>query len=557
MSKRFDVVIVGAGSAGCVLANRLSTDPAVQVLLLEAGGGDRHPMVRVPLAWHPVAASPRFIWGYEAEPEASTDDRPLPQPRGKLLGGTSSINGMMYSRGNAGDYDGWARQGLAGWSYEEVLPYFRRAESNWRGASRWHGGAGPLNVDANPKDPIVYQAMIEAGRRLGYAELDDFHGATPEGFGMPDFTVRGGRRESSATAYLRSVIDRPNLTVETDALVTRVLLDGARATGVDYVRGGQSQSVRAGEVILSGGAFNSPQLLLLSGIGPANELAAVGVEPRHDLPAVGRNLQDHPLVAAIFEASRPLSFEGQMRLDRLLASALRWAAGGGGPLGEAPLSVQAFVRTQAGSQWPDTQFQVSHVSMAARPWFPGWRKGAGHQFTAAAMQLRPTGTGAVTLRSADPFAAPRIRLGLLANEVDRQAARDMLRFIRAFFATEPVADLVSKELFPGPDIQSDAAIDAHLRRTIHTGMHPTSSCAMGLDPSTSVVDAGLKVHGVKGLRVVDASVMPRIVSGNTNAPTIMIAEKAADLILGRTDAGIAERAERPSPRAVEPLTHRQ
>lgn len=533
MATIYDYVIVGAGSAGCVLANRLSEDRGNKVLLIEAGGAGHPLAVRVPLSWHMASETPRFTWGYGSEPEAGTARRVLDQPRGRLLGGTSSINGMMYSRGNRGDYDGWARMGLAGWSYDEVLPYFRRSETNWRGGTLYHGGSGPVSVARNPREPIIYPAMIETAKRLGYSEVEDFHGAAQEGFGMADFKVRRGERESSATAYLAPARHRPNLTIETNTLVSRILFEGRRAVGVEYVHKGRTERVSAGEVILSGGAFNSPQVLMLSGVGAPAELEAVGVPVHHALPAVGRNLQDHPLVASVFGASRAFDFEKLLRLDRLAASCLRWAIDGGGPLGNAPLSVQGYVRTQPGGEWPDTQFQVSHVSFMARPWFPGWRAGAGHQFTAAAMQLHPEGRGSVTLRSADPAAPPVIRLGLFSHPADIQAARGMLRFIRRFFATAPVSELIAGELFPGSDVDDDDAIDAHLRATIQTAMHPTSSCAMGLDSETSVVDAALNVHGLTGLRVVDTSIMPRIVSGNTGAPAMMIGEKASDLILGQ------------------------
>jgi len=526
----FDYIIVGAGSAGCVLANRLSADSKCRVLLLEAGGGDRHALVRIPIAWLNLSQQPRFTWGYRAEPETGTASRALEQPRGKLLGGTSSINGQMYSRGNAADYDGWARAGLAGWSYREVLPYFRRSEANWRGAGEYHGATGPLSVEPIRHHPDLYQLMVATAAGMGFSHLEDFHGASQEGFGMPDVTVRRGKRESSATAYLAPARRRRNLEIRTEALVTRVLLSGTRATGVEYAAQGQVQRASGTEVILCGGTFNSPQLLLLSGVGRAAELAAAGVTPLHELPAVGRNLQDHPLVPMIYQASQPLGFERFMRLDRFLRAGARWYLTGGGPFGEAPLSVQGYLRTEPASTWPDTQFQVSHVSMGARTWFPGWRSGAGDQFTATVMQLRPCGRGSVTLRSADPAAAPVIRLGLLANEDDRRAARGLFRFTREFFQAKPLADWIAAELLPGEGIQSNEQVDVFLRNAIQTAGHPTSTCAMGVDSKHSVVDAALRVHGISGLRVVDASVMPRIVSGNTNAPTIMIAEKAADLI---------------------------
>jgi len=533
MSDGFDFIVVGAGSAGCVLANRLSADPANRVLLLEAGGGDRHPMIRMPLGWLAASNDPRFGWGYVNEPEESTGGRQWPQARGKLLGGTSSINGMMYSRGNAGDYDGWARRGLPGWGYADVLPYFRRSEASWRGDTDYHGAHGPLPVTRHPTTPPLYEKVVEAGRRLGFPALGDFAGPVTEGFGIPDFTIRDGQRQSSAVAFLQPALGRANLSVVTGALIGRLLIEEGRAVGIEYLHGDERRTARATrEVILSAGVFNSPQILLLSGIGPAAELRALGIRPVIDLPGVGRNLREHPLVPMVFEANGPITFENGLRLDRLARALVAWRLFGRGPLARMPMTVQAYVRSRPGLAWPDIQFQLSHVSMLARPWFPGWRKGAGHMFTATVMQLRPEGSGDVTLRSADPRDPPRIRLGLLQAEADRQAARDCVRFARRLLGTEPAAGLIARELAPGPRMSSDAELDAYARQWIMTGAHPTSTCAMGID-DRAVVDAALRVRGIGGLRVVDASVMPTIISGNTNAPTIMIAEKASDMILGR------------------------
>ena len=530
----YDYIIVGAGSAGCVLAARLSADSAVSVLLIEAGGSERgHARMRMPLAWRDTFMDPRFGWAYLSEPEPCADGRRIPAPRGKVLGGSSSVNGMMYSRGHPPDYDHWRSLGLSGWSYAEVLPYFRRAEANWRGVSVYHGADGPLTVARHRTDGVLYPALIATAEKLGFRHLQDFHGAELEGFSAPDFNVHRGHRASTVTRYLRPVMGRSNLKVETGALAHRVLLEGERAVGVEYQHGGELKQVHAErEVVLCGGAFNSPQLLLLSGIGPAADLATHGIEARHELPGVGRNLQDHQSVGAVYEARGPITFDSQLRLDRLVLSLLRWQLFGSGPIGELPVGAQGFIRLNRDSPWPEAQFLVSPVSMQARPWFPGWRRGAGHVFSIANVVLHPCTRGSVTLRSADPKDPPRILFNLLAAPEDRSTLRRMLRFVREFFATAPAAQLVSGERTPGAALQSDAELDAYIRRSVGTAMHPTSSCAMGVD-AQAVVDHELKVRGLAGLRVVDASVMPTIVGGNTNAPVIMIAEKAADLILGR------------------------
>ena len=531
--KAFDHVIVGAGSAGCVLAARLSEDSRNSVLLLEAGGEDGYWLLHMPLAFPRIFTLPAFNWGYSGEPEPHADHRRIPMPRGKVLGGSSTINGLMYARGDRSDYDGWRELGLPGWGYAEVLPYFRRAEANFRGESVYHGVSGPMTVTKHEPDAIIYPRIMETARKRGFQILDDFHGETCEGYSVPDFNVHQGRRASTAVRYLRPAMMRPNLTVQMRATTTRILIEQGRAVGVEYEQAGQLRRVHAGrEVILCAGAYNSPQVLLLSGIGPAAEIEEAGIEPVHDLPGVGRNLQDHPSIRVEFIANEGVAFDSKLRFDRMLMTVVQWhlfATGAGSGL---PVSAMGFYKSRPALSRPDIQTLVSPTAFNANLWFPLIRKPLGHRIATANVLLRPESRGWVRLRSRNPKDAPRVLLNLLDQQNDLQTLRTVLKTTREFFATRPAADLLRSEAIPGPAVQTDEQIDAFIRRTIGTAMHPTSSCSMGTGPD-AVTDAQLRVRGLEGLRVVDASVMPLIIGGNTNAPTIMVAEKAADLLLGK------------------------
>jgi len=536
MTGTFDYIIVGAGSAGCVLAARLSENASRRVLLLEAGGADKGTLLDMPLRWFQAMRTPSLDWGFATEPEPYADNRRIPAPRGRVLGGCSSINGMMYSRGNRADYDEWARMGLEGWSFAEVLPYFRKSEASWRGASEFHGATGPLTVSRHRTDAYVYPRLIATAQQLGYRHLEDFHGSEQEGFSAPDFNVHRGRRASTSQRYLLPALVRSNLTVATEAYATRLLLEKGRAVGVQYEQQGATQTAHAdGEVIVSAGTFNSPQLLLLSGVGPADELKAVGINPLHDLPGVGRNLQDHASIGVVYDASGPFAFDRELRLDRMMLSVLRWHLTGSGVVADLPVGAQGFVRTVEGLDRPDLQLLVSPVAMDARLWFPGWRRPRGHAFSVANVLLHPRSRGWVKLRSADPRAKPLIQLNLLKEEEDRAALRRYLKLTRRFFATQPAAGLISREVMPGDSVQTDAQLDAFIRSRVGTAMHPTSTCAMGVGPH-AVLDSHLRVRGIDALRVVDCSSMPWVVGGNTNVPAIMLAEKAAELIAAAPSA---------------------
>ena len=527
----FDYIIVGAGSAGCVLASRLTEDPQIRVLLVEAGPKDRSWRIDMPSAVGSLLSSDRFNWNYVSDPEPHLDGRRLTHPRGRVLGGSSSINGMVYIRGHAGDYDGWAASGLAGWGYADVLPYFKRAEHHCRGADAYHGGAGPLAVFAPDLNAApLAAAFVYAASQAGYGLSDDANGERQEGFGKVDRTTRSGRRCSAARAYLAPALGRANLKIMTGALVHRVLLQGDRAVGIEYGQGNALAKAHADRgVILSAGAINSPQLLQLSGIGAAAQVSGAGIETRVDLPAVGANLNDHPDIVIQHRCLKPVSIFGANRGMGKILTGLRWFAGLGGLAGSNHFEAGGFLRSRAGVRQPD--LQLTFMPLAIKP---GTVEDVGaHSFQVHIDLMRPKSLGRVTIRSADPAAAPSICFNYLSDPQDVRDLRTSVRLTREILAQSALAPYRGEELNPGDGIQSDADIDSWVRRGVETCYHPVGTCRMGPDFRSAVVDAECRVHGVAGLRVVDASIMPAIVSGNTNAPTIMIAEKMSDMLRGR------------------------
>jgi choline dehydrogenase len=530
---RFDYVIVGAGSAGCVLANRLSEDGTARVLLLEAGGKDWYPLIHMPLAFAKLNPDLRINWQLETEPEPHCYDRRIWVPRGKVLGGTSSINAMIYARGHPLDYDQWRQSGLAGWGYADVLPYFKRSERSWRGETAYHGGAGPLTISPQHVPSPLYELFAEAGERAGFRRSSDYNGSEPEGIARPELTVAGGRRNSTARAFLRPAMKRRNLTVVTRALAQRVVVTGGRAAAVEYRRNGELRTAYADrEIVLSGGTYNSPQLLMLSGIGAADELKALGIRPIIDLPSVGQNLQEHVNTVITVDIGKPISFDSELRADRMTISMLKWALFGSGGAASLPVQSVAFLHTRPESDRPDIELLVSPVSPDAWVWFPGIKKPIGHRFSSRIAVLHPRSRGAVKLRSSRPEDPPRIFWNLLSDPADLETLKSGLKAVRSIFAQEPLKSLIIGEVLPGPGASTDSEIDEYLRRNCGTAQHPAGTCRMGTDDH-SVLDGELRVRGVAGLRVADCSVMPHLVGANTNAPTIMIAEKAADLIRGR------------------------
>src|SRR5437899_5392324 len=528
----YDYIIVGAGSAGCVLANRLSEDGAARVLLLEAGPPDSHPYISIPLGMGRMHDRLMFDWGYETEPEPNLNGRTIEAMRGKVLGGSSSINVMAYTRGNRGDYDRWAQKGALGWSYADVLPYFRRAETWEGGANAWRGGDGPLGTQYAKTPDTLFDAWLEAGKAVGIPPTPDYNSKMQEGFGRGQYTIRDGRRSSSARAYLRPARKRGNLTVETGAHATRVLMHGTHAIGVEYVTGaGDRKQVAASrDVIVSTGAFNAPQLLMLSGIGPAAHLREMGISCIADLP-VGRNLQDHIGAYMTYERRSPGVFHGEMRVDRMAVSMIRAYVFGTGPATVVPGGLHAFVKSRPELAVPDIEFMFRGTSHHPHLWFPlvhpAYRDGFGIRPTL----LHPDSRGEVLLRSADPRDPPRIRYNFLSASSDLPTLVHGFKLARKMVHQGALDPYRGVELNPGDKVQSDVEIETWLRNSVITAHHPCGTCPMGSTPD-SVLDPQMRVRGIERLRVVDASAMPDLVSAHINACVLMMAEKASDMIRG-------------------------
>jgi choline dehydrogenase len=524
----FDYVIVGAGSAGCVLANRLSADGKNSVLLLEAGPKDTNLWIHVPLGYGKLFKAKTVNWMYQTEPEPGLDGRTVFQPRGKVLGGSSSINGLLYVRGQHEDYDRWRQHGNAGWGFDDVLPYFKKAEHQQRGADDFHGIGGPLPVSNLGHPDSLSAAFIEAAAETGLPINPDFNGATQEGAGFFQTTTRYGRRASTAVAYLRPVRGRKNLHVETAALAQRVVFDGRCAVAVEYRKAGSLRSARARkEILVSGGAYNSPQLLQLSGVGPADLLRKHGIEVVLDAPGVGHDLQDHLQVRVVIRCTKRITLNDIVNhpLRRIWAGA-RYAALRTGPLSIAAGTSGAFFKTNPRLATPDIQIHFLPFSTDKM----GEKLHSFSGFSASVCQLRPESRGSLRIKSADPAAAPEIRINYLATEVDRTANVEGLKILRKILQAPALSSYVTEEFEPGIKVSTDEELLNFCRRRGSTVYHPTSTCRMGSDP-LAVVDQRLRLRGIAGLRVVDASVMPDLVSGNTNAAVIMIAEKASDMIL--------------------------
>ena len=522
-----DYVIVGAGSAGCVLANRLTEDPTTSVLLIEAGGRDRHPNIKIPAAFAKQFQT-RLDWDYSTDPEPHVDGRSLYIPRGKSLGGSSSMNAMLYVRGRPLDYSLWEEQGAPGWGWEDVMPYFLRSEDNARGASEFHATGGELRVEEQRSPRPLDRRLLDASVAAGIPRIADYNGPEQDGASMFQVTQRDGRRWSAADAFLHPAASRPNLRVLTGATVLGLELEGDRAAGVRYRgrRGGETVARAAAEVVLCAGAIGSPQILMLSGIGPAEHLRDLGIRVRHALSGVGQNLQDHPAVSMLWEVAGERTLFGADK-PRFLAE---WLLRRSGPLTSSVAEVVAFVRTRPGLPAADIQFHMGGAYFEDH----GREEFDGDAIVIGPVLVSPQSRGSVRLRSADPLAKPRIITNSLAAQADVDSLVGGMEMAREISAQEPLASRIVRELKPGPDATDRAALEADLRRRLFLLYHPSGTCRMSDAAEGAVVDSQLRVHGVEGLRVVDASVFPVIPGGNTNAPTIMVAERASDLIRGRS-----------------------
>lgn len=526
----FDFIIIGAGSAGSVLASRLSEDGRKKVLLLEAGPADRNPWIHLPMGYSRLFADRRYNWMYDSEPERALNERALYQPRGKVLGGSSSINGMMYVRGNAKDFDDWTKAGCAGWSYDDVLPYFRKSEDQSRGSDRWHGTGGPLKVSDQSFDHELPNALCAAARQAGLEPNDDFNGARQDGFGYYQMNIHKGRRWSTARGYLAPARKRANLRIITGALAERIVLENGVARGVLFLSQGQRQLASGREVILSAGTIASPQLLMISGIGPAAHLREHGIECRGDLPEVGANLQDHTCIQLMFRCTKPITVNDIANSwVRRIGVGLQYAMSRTGYLAETGIYVGGFARSDASQDRPDIQMAMAAWSVAERT-----AKGAKpHPFSGFSFSpehVNPDARGSIRLRSADPAAPPMISFNFFQSDYDIRAMTFGIRLVRRISEQEAMRPYISAELQPGKDVQSDEDILQFIREKAGSDIHAVGTCRMGAD-TRAVVDPRLRVNGVRRLRVVDASIMPRVVRGNTHAATVMIAEKAADMIL--------------------------
>ena len=527
----YDYVIVGAGSAGCVLADRLTEDGRSSALVIEYGGSDRALIIQMPAALAMPMNSKTYNWGYSSEPEPHLGDRRMNCPRGKVIGGSSSINGLVYVRGHPLDFERWVEEGARGWGYADVLPYFRRAESFRGGADAWRGGDGPLATSRGLKHGPLYQAFIEAGRQAGYPVSADLNGERQEGFGWFDMTVKDGVRWSTANAYLRPAMKRTTLTVATHALATRVAFEGRRAVGVHYKRGARGHLARARrEVILCGGPINSPQLLKLSGVGPAAELRHFGIDVVADRPGVGENLQDHLEFYLQVASKRPITLYAHTGLIARGLVGLQWLMRGRGLGATNHFEAGGFIRSRAGVRYPDIQFHFLPMAVA----YDGSSLAREHGFQAHVGPMRSNSRGWVRLRSPDPAEPPKIQFNYMSHPDDWPEMRACVRLTREIFAQKAFDPYRGREISPGAECVSDEAIDAFVRDKVESAYHPCGTCKMGSpnDP-LAVVDPETRVIGLEALRVVDSSIMPEITNGNLNAPTIMIGEKAADMIRGR------------------------